>query len=61
MSGTNKITSVDHCPHCGAKLSSWDQVLLKVDRVLVCKSCWYRIILPADQHDEDSNNPMKEE
>lgn len=35
----------DACPHCGNKLSSWQQVLLRVDRALVCKHCWYRILL----------------
>ncbi len=35
----------DSCPHCGNKLSSWQQVLLKVDRAIVCKNCWYRILL----------------
>jgi DNA-directed RNA polymerase subunit RPC12/RpoP len=33
------------CPHCGHKLSPWQQVLLATDRALVCKNCWYRIIL----------------
>jgi len=33
------------CPLCGQKLSPWQQVLLAVDRALVCKNCWYRIIL----------------
>jgi len=35
----------DSCPHCGNKLSPWQQVLLATDRALVCKKCWYRIIL----------------
>lgn len=35
----------DACPHCGNKLSAWQQVLLRVDRALVCKHCWYRILL----------------
>ncbi len=34
----------DACPHCGEKLSPWQQVLLSVDRALMCKNCWYRII-----------------
>ena len=34
----------DACPHCGQKLSPWQQVLLSVDRALMCKNCWYRII-----------------
>lgn len=33
------------CPHCGKALSPWQQVLLATDRALVCKECWYRIIL----------------
>ncbi|HTO93815.1 MAG TPA: hypothetical protein VMM80_05565 [Bacteroidota bacterium] len=33
------------CPHCGKPLSPWQQVLLSVDRAIVCKNCWYRIIL----------------
>ncbi|MBD3410899.1 MAG: hypothetical protein GF419_11915 [Ignavibacteriales bacterium] len=39
---------IERCPHCGRDLSSWERVLLQVDRALVCKSCWYRIILPVD-------------
>jgi DNA-directed RNA polymerase subunit RPC12/RpoP len=35
----------DTCPHCGTKLSPWQQVLLATDRALVCRVCWYRIIL----------------
>ena len=35
----------DACPHCGAELSPWQKVLLGVDRALMCKHCWYRIIL----------------
>ena len=35
----------DTCPHCGHELSPWQQVLLTIDRALVCKNCWYRIIL----------------
>jgi DNA-directed RNA polymerase subunit RPC12/RpoP len=47
----------DSCPHCGNKLSSWQQVLLKVDRALVCKNCWYRILLeviPENKEDKES-------
>ena len=33
------------CPHCGRTLSPWEKVLLGVDRALMCKHCWYRIIL----------------
>ncbi len=35
----------DNCPHCGRKLSPWEKVLLSVDRAIVCKNCWYRILL----------------
>jgi len=40
-------TVLDTCPHCGRKLSPWEQVLLSVDRALMCKGCWYRILLDA--------------
>ncbi len=43
----------DSCPHCGNKLSSWQQVLLKVDRAIVCKNCWYRILLDAIPESEN--------
>ncbi len=49
----------DACPHCGNKLSSWQQVLLATDRALVCKKCWYRIILdiiPTKKTDSDKSN-----
>ena len=36
---------VESCPHCGQKLSPWEQVLLSVDRALTCKHCWYRILI----------------
>lgn len=47
---------LDACPHCGQALSPWQQVLLSVDRALVCKNCWYRIILdtPQENSPEDS-------
>ena len=44
------------CPHCGQKLSPWQQVLLGVDRALTCKNCWYRIILEVPADDETINN-----
>lgn len=43
------VKNIENCPHCGYALSSWDQVLLKVDRALVCKNCWYRITLPIEK------------
>lgn len=50
----NKIKNdiPDACPHCGFKLTPWQQVLLGVDRALVCKNCWYRIILDVEVPDE---------
>ena len=45
---------VEYCPHCGIKLSRWEQVLLDVDRALMCKNCWYRIIL--DVYDKNQKN-----
>ena len=45
----------DSCPHCGNKLSSWQQVLLKVDRALVCKKCWYRILLDVQSTSKEDN------
>ncbi len=35
------------CPHCGHSLSRWEQVLLGIDRAMMCKHCWYRILLDA--------------
>jgi DNA-directed RNA polymerase subunit RPC12/RpoP len=54
----------DSCPHCGHKLSPWQQVLLSVDRVLTCKNCWYRIILsvpPAEDQTEIDSEPSGKE
>ena len=47
----------DRCPHCNEKLSSWQQVLLGVDRAIICKNCWYRIILdiPEDENQKEEN------
>lgn len=53
----------DSCPHCGQKLSPWQQVLLGVDRALMCRNCWYRILLDVyeedqhDQPDDQKHNP----
>lgn len=44
---TYREETPDTCPHCGKKLSQWEQVILSVDRMLMCKNCWYRIILDA--------------
>ncbi len=45
--GESKKGTYESCPHCGEALSPWQLVLLAVDRALVCKKCWYRIILDA--------------
>lgn len=45
------------CPHCGAKLSPWQQVLLGVDRALMCVHCWYRILLDARGPEKPGKNP----
>lgn len=47
----------DSCPHCGQKLSPWQQVLLAIDRALVCKNCWYRIILDIPGTGNTSSAP----
>ena len=49
----------DACPNCGNELSPWQQVLLSVDRALVCKNCWNRIILDITE-DEKYSPPAKE-
>ena len=51
--------SIDACPHCGYKLSPWQQVLLGVDKTLVCKNCWYRIIF--DPFDVTEKGTKKKE
>ncbi len=52
-SNEQKKETLDSCPHCGHKLSQWQQVILSVDRVLMCKSCWYRIILDVNTGEDD--------
>lgn len=47
VSRETEAQTLENCPHCGVRLSPWQQVLLKVDKVLMCKNCWYRIILKA--------------
>jgi DNA-directed RNA polymerase subunit RPC12/RpoP len=52
----------DNCPHCGKKLSPWEKVLLNVDRAIVCKNCWYRILLDIREEtpgDEENKNEKK--
>ena len=51
-----KLKTLENCPHCGVKLSRWEQVLLNVDRALMCKNCWYRIILDVFNDQEDEEN-----
>jgi DNA-directed RNA polymerase subunit RPC12/RpoP len=45
--------TVEACPHCGQKLSPWQQVLLNVDRALMCRNCWYRILLDVYEEGPD--------
>jgi len=47
----------DACPHCGEKLSPWQQVLLGIDRALMCKNCWYRIVLDVFEDDAKEQSP----
>lgn len=49
------------CPHCGHKLSPWQQVLLSIDRTLTCKNCWYRIILDVFENESDNEVQENEE
>jgi hypothetical protein len=60
-SGQSGSTIMDVCPHCGAHLSPWQQVLLSVDRALMCRNCWYRIVLDAvdPTHDEKKTDTSK--
>lgn len=51
----------DACPHCGHELSPWQQVLLAIDRALVCKNCWYRIILDISENQELAIPPKDKE
>lgn len=55
MSEQQKLNVPDSCPHCGHKLTPWQQVLLKVDKALVCKNCWYRIILENIEEQKQSD------
>ncbi|HEY5123561.1 MAG TPA: hypothetical protein VIK14_07485 [Ignavibacteria bacterium] len=56
-----KLKIFDSCPHCGHELSPWEKVLLSIDRALMCKNCWYRIILNQEDMSENQNkkNPKK--
>ena len=55
-----KSHALSRCPHCGVKLSSWEQVLLNVARVLLCKNCWYRIILDVSKEGKIDKNKSEE-
>jgi DNA-directed RNA polymerase subunit RPC12/RpoP len=62
----DEIKIPDACPHCGHKLSPWQQVLLKVDMTITCKNCWYRIILEPDLKkeglkDQDKTSKFEED
>jgi hypothetical protein len=56
---------LESCPHCGQPLSPWEKVLLNVDRALMCRHCWYRIILDVQPrggtgrttHKDNRNEP----
>jgi len=50
---TDKSDKKSACPHCGQELSPWQQVLLTIDRALVCKNCWYRIILDNSKGEDN--------
>jgi len=57
---SSKQKVYDACPHCGYKLSPWQQVLLSVDRALTCKNCWYKIILnPPTSQEKKSDDKTK--
>lgn len=56
----DKKNALANCPHCGRELSPWEQVLLNVDRALMCKSCWYRIVLDEPDQKKSKNQPDKE-
>jgi DNA-directed RNA polymerase subunit RPC12/RpoP len=61
MAKEQKQTEIfDSCPHCGQKLSPWQQVLLSVDRALTCKNCWYRIILNPPVKNEIKDKPKED-
>jgi len=55
-----KTPAFDTCPHCGQKLSPWQQVLLSVDRALMCRNCWYRIILDAFPEEPEAKKPDRQ-
>ena len=54
---------VEFCPHCGERLSPWQQVLLGVDHAVMCRHCWYRIVLkiPVKGSTDNAANKKSEE
>jgi len=57
-----KKEKMENCPHCGQPLSPWQTVLLEVDRAIVCKNCWYRIILnPFEEKSKKTNSSENDE
>jgi DNA-directed RNA polymerase subunit RPC12/RpoP len=48
----SKRPTYEACPHCGTTLSPWEKVLLSVDRALMCRNCWYRIILDVQKEEQ---------
>lgn len=45
------------CPHCGTPLSPWEKVLLAVDRAIMCRHCWYRMMLDVKK---ESQKPQED-
>ena len=52
----DKEDILENCPHCGTRMSPWQKVLLKVDRAIRCKKCWYRIILEPKPMENSKQN-----
>ncbi len=43
----NNKEKLSACPYCSYPFSPWQEVLLDVDRELICKKCWKKILLDA--------------
>lgn len=56
----DRVEKIENCPHCGIKLSPWQKVLLNVDRAIMCKNCWYRIIIESDEPANNNLDDSKE-
>jgi len=56
---SSNSTGIKSCPHCGRELSPWEQILLSVDRMLMCKGCWYRIISDVFPESKESEDEKK--